>query len=388
VIVDMRARGALVAVLLLLVILLVLACSNGEEPVTGEPADDPGPTPAPEAAEPTPDPTPTPTPEPVIPPLTLDGIFPPRDIDALGLDPSRVRTLIATGDVIFARFVNVTVNRRGDDFLYPVREIAPITRDADLTVIQFEAPLFDGCPFLHEGFVPHCGRTGFIDAVLEMGADVATMENNHIGDFGPEGIQATIDLFERHGIEWVRSDRPAIVDVDGLKFGFLAYNGVGPRFDRDAIVAAIQDLRPQVDVLAVAFHWGREYVAVPMTAPGIAEDHPVEIGRMAIDAGADLIIGNHPHWVQAVEIYNGGFIAYAHGNLIYDQMWSYETRVSVIGRYTFYDDQLIGVEYIPTLSHDYAQAVPLEGAEAQAVLDGMRQASVELAEMLEQGILP
>ena len=83
--------------------------------------------------------------------------------------------------------------------------------------------------------------------------------------------------------------------------------------------------------------------------------------------------------MQAVEVYKGKFIAYAHGNFIFDQMWSYETRVGVIGKYTFYDDTLVGVEFTPTLIQDYAQPVPLEGAERQAVLDGMKAASEELA---------
>jgi poly-gamma-glutamate synthesis protein (capsule biosynthesis protein) len=145
------------------------------------------------------------------------------------------------------------------------------------------------------------------------------------------------------------------------------------------MLAEIKKLRPKVDVLAVAVHWGAEYVSIPTAVPPVADDNPVEIAHLAIDAGADLLIGNHPHWVQAVEVYKGKFIAYAHGNYIFDQMWSYETRVGVIGKYTFYDDTLVGVEFTPTLIQNYAQPVPLEGPERQAVLDGMKAASEELA---------
>ena len=88
----------------------------------------------------------------------------------------------------------------------------------------------------------------------------------------------------------------------------------------------------------MAYHWGAEYVSVPTVGAGIAEDDPVEIGHLAVDAGADFVIGNHPHWVQGVELYKGKYIAYAHGNFIFDQMWSYETRVGVVGKYTFYDE--------------------------------------------------
>lgn len=114
----------------------------------------------------------------------------------------------------------------------------------------------------------------------------------------------------------------------------------------------------------LAFHWGAEYVSVPQSAEGIAPDDPVEIAHLAVDAGADFIIGNHPHWVQAVELYRGKLIVYAHGNYIFDQMWSYETRVGVIGLYTFYDDKLVRVEFIPTIIEDYAQPRLLSAGEA------------------------
>jgi len=341
----------------------------------------PGPTSTP-APAPTSIPTPTPTPAFLdpdqVPPLTLDDIFPTRDLSALRLDPSRIRTLIATGDVIPARHTDVTIRSLGNDFLYPVAATKDIAAAADLTVINLEAPLIEGCPYHDSGLI-FCGQTGFTAALAAAGVDVVTLENNHIANYGLAGIAETEEALAAAGIDFADRDTAAVRDVRGLKFGFLAFNGVEDTIDRAAMTAQIQALRPRVDVLAVALHWGGEYVSLPQTSPGIAEDDPVEIAHLALDAGADLIIGNHPHWVQAVELYEGKFIAYAHGNFIFDQMWSYETRVGVIGRYTFYDDVLVGVEFIPTLIENYAQPVPMEGAEAQAVLDGMKGASEELA---------
>ena len=213
---------------------------------------------------------------------------------------------------------------------------------------------------------------------------MATLENNHISNYGPDGIAETETHLQAAGIRWADREAPAVVDVRGLKFGFLAFNGIGEIINREAMVARIQALRPQVDVLAVAYHWGKEYESLPQPYAGIADDDPVEIAHLAVDAGADLIIGNHPHWVQAVEMYKGKLIAYAHGNFIFDQMRDYETRVGVIGRYTFYDDVLVRVEFIPVLIENYAQPVPMLGADAQAVLDGMKAASLELAGRLAQ----
>ncbi len=324
---------------------------------------------------PTPRLTTSPTP---LPALTLADIFPPRDLSALKLDPSRVRTLIATGDVIPARYTDVTIRNLGDDFLYPVAATKEITSNGDLTVVNLEAPLVEGCPYHDSGLI-FCGRPGFVLALQAAGVDVATLENNHIANYGEDGVVETVGHLEAGGIRWADRDSPAIFAVRGLKFGFLAFNGVEYPLDREAMAAQIKALRPKVDVLVVAVHWGNEYVSLPQAVPPVANDDPVEIGHLAIDAGADLIIGNHPHWVQAVEVYKGKFIAYAHGNFIFDQMWSYETRVGVIGKYTFYDDALIGMEYIPTIIENYAQPRPLEGAERQAVLDGMEAASEELA---------
>jgi Bacterial capsule synthesis protein PGA_cap len=324
---------------------------------------------------PSPRPTTTATP---FPALTLAGIFPPRNLSALHLDPSRVRTIIATGDVIPARYVDVTIRNQGDDFLYPVAATKDVTSAADLTVINLEAPLIGDCPYHDEGLI-FCGRPGFVAALQAAGVDVVTLENNHIANHGEEAVQETIQHLEAGGMRWADRDSPAVIDVRGVKFGFLAYNGVEAPLDRDLMVAQIQALRPKVDVLAVAVHWGQEYVRIPTAVPPVANDNPVEIAHLAVDAGADLLIGNHPHWTQAVEIYKGKFIAYAHGNFIFDQMWSYETRVGVLGKYTFYDDQLVGVEFIPTIIENYAQPRLLEGEERQAALDEMEAASEQLA---------
>jgi hypothetical protein len=320
------------ALLTLIALLGAAAClGNGEQTA---------PTPTPVLLDPTPIPTPTPSPSPTpsptpgIEPLTLDGIFPPRDLGALDLDPSRIRTVIATGDVIPARYTDVTIRGLGDDFGYTVAATKDITSDADITVVNLEAPLVDFCPYHDSGFT-FCGRPGFVEALIEAGVDVVTLENNHITNYGPQGVAETQGHLVEAGLAWADRGGPAIIDVDDVTFGFVAFNGVGEAIDRAAMTKRISSLAKQVDVVAVAFHWGAEYVTLPATAPGVAPDDPIEIGRLAVDAGADLVIGNHPHWVQGVELYKDGFIAYGHGNFIFDQMWSYETRVGVIGKYTF-----------------------------------------------------
>ena len=363
------------------VVVLAVACGGGD----GEAPSSPTPQETALAIDsPTLEPTPTPPPFTApedVPTITLDDIFGPATDRGLRLNPARLRTLIATGDVIPARNVNNQIIAHGNDFFYPLSATADILRQADLTVINLEAPLVEGCPPSEEGFT-FCGQPGFAGALQEAGVDVATLENNHIDNSGPEGVAATKALLTDSGIDYADHYTLAVRDVRGLRFGFLAFNGVGGSFDRELVRRSIEGAAGQVDVLVVALHWGKEYVAIPQADPGIADDDPVEIAHLAVDAGADLVLGNHPHWLQGVEVYAGKLITYAHGNFIVDQMWSYETTIGVIGRYTFYDSELVDVQFVPVRIEDYARPVPLEGDEAQAVLDGMHQATLSLQELL------
>jgi poly-gamma-glutamate synthesis protein (capsule biosynthesis protein) len=317
---------------------------------------------------------------------SLDDIFlaPPAPIT--GRNAERIRTLIATGDVIPARNVDSRIRARGNDFLYPVAETAEVLREADLTLINLEAPLIEQCPHHPGDGFQFCGQAGFVEALVHAGVDVASLENNHIGNYGPMGTAETTALLHEHGIDHTDRGTLAVRDVRGQRFGFLAFNGVGEVIDRAEMVATISQAAGQVKVLVVSVHWGREYTAVPQAAPGLAPDDPVEIAHLAIDAGADLVIGNHPHWIQAVELYNGKLIAYAHGNFIFDQAWSLRTRQGVVGRYTFYDDRLVRVEYLPVQIEGAGQPRFLDGDAAQAVLDWMYEASQSLAQQIQDGL--
>ena len=98
------------------------------------------------------------------PPLTLDDVFPPRDLSALGLDESRLRVLVATGDVIPARSVDMRIRGRGNDFFYPLAKTADLLHSGDLTVVNLEAPLIRNCPPHDEG-MQFCGQPGFAAAL-------------------------------------------------------------------------------------------------------------------------------------------------------------------------------------------------------------------------------
>jgi len=369
-------RAALAAVLTL----LAAACAPGGQPApaAGQPTARPVGTPVP---------SPTPTP---VPQLTLNGLFHPSG--PAPADPAHVRTLLATGDTIPARLVDVEATHR-QDFLWPFRPTADYVKNADITFINLETPLLAGCPQRPTGMV-FCGDPRFVDGLTAIGTKVANLANNHVYA-GPD-TQQTAELLRQHGIPTAANlGPPVILDVRGLRFAFVGCNAVtgGPAVDRGALQAVIQHARSQADVVVVQFHWGKEYERQPMVAPGVAPDDPIELGHLAIDAGADLVIGNHPHWVQGVEVYKNHLITYAHGNYVFDQVNCYpsigsdyrtycsdDTRTSVIGTYTFVDTHLAVATWKPTFIDTSLQTQWADPARSAQVLKTMQDASLELAQ--------
>ena len=252
----------------------------------------------------TPTPSPTPaylTPD-LVPTLTLEQILsqaPATDLDSL--DPEQLRTIVITGDIIPARGVDAKVRQYGPAYPLAGEGITELLQSGDLTIINLEAPVLTNCPVHNEGFT-FCGQASFAQAMADAGIDIATIENNHIGNYGQAGITETISHLESAGIDYATSSRLSITNIRGLKVGTLAFTGVGGRFYPEVIKETVASARPQVDLLLVAFHWGKEYELVPTADPNIAPDDPRVIAQLTVEAGADFIIGNHPHWVQGVEL--------------------------------------------------------------------------------------
>lgn len=321
-------------------------------------------------------------------PLSIAGILSDKPPSLRGYDRHKLRTIIATGDVIPARSVNyhMTIYHNFD---YPFLKTAPYLRTGDITLIDLESPLVPNCPVTAYG-MSFCGDPQAVQGLTYASVDVACTANNHIGNYGSAGIQDTWGYLRDDGIKPCGLGLTAYVNVRGLRFAFLAYNAVGQRFDYAEARSEIHQARKHADVVIVEMHWGREYVAVPTTAPGIADDYPPTMAHFMINSGADLIIGNHPHHVQAIELYHGRLITYAHGNFVFDQMFSSRncpgsanfacsTREGVVGAYTFYGKKLVAVHYRPVLIFNYSQPRWTKPGQSHIIRQGMLKASRTLA---------
>jgi poly-gamma-glutamate capsule biosynthesis protein CapA/YwtB (metallophosphatase superfamily) len=317
-----------------------------------------------------------------LPTLSLQELFHPTYV--VPNDPAHVRTLVVTGDVIPARGVNFFASQR-HDFLWPFRPTAGFVKNADITYIDLEAPLFTGCPVSPASSFTFCGDPRFVNGFKLMGADVASLANNHLSNYGAEGIRLTDQLLQQNRIKTSGLGPVAVIDVRGIKFGFISFNGVGRAIDRVALKAGIKRARQLADIVVVQFHWGKEYERLPKADPGVpTPDDPVAIGHLSIDWGADLVIGNHPHWYQGVEVYRGKLITYSHGNFVFDQMWSEETREGIIGTYTFYGTKLVAASWRAVRSYDYGQPIFMNARDSATALQTMEAASDQLARRLHE----
>jgi poly-gamma-glutamate synthesis protein (capsule biosynthesis protein) len=208
-----------------------------------------------------------------------------------------------------------------------------------------------------------------IDGLKSSGFDVVSQANNHMYDWGPEALLDSLDRLHQAGIRTVGAGQnilaahyPLFVNVGELRIAFLAYVNIDPKgaaagvdragvawLDRTQVLADIRFARPLADLVLVCPHWGVEYALKPTR-------DQVNLAHQMIDAGADMIVGSHPHVVQPVETYKDHWIAYSLGNFVFDQK-DPATRRGLMLKATVRNKRIIDVTSIPIGINSRFQAV-------------------------------
>lgn len=276
-------------------------------------------------------------------------------------EQAKTTTLFFAGDIMLSRNVaNKLIEAR--DYTLPFGRTADIIRDADISFANLESPFLDKLPFAQQGLVFKADPQT-INGLLEAGFDVLATANNHAFDQGLAGVNFTIIHLKSRGIIPIGTGpdchEGAVFEKNGLKFGFLAYsyaayNDAGKQpsswvcdwKDMAKVALDIKTLKPKVDFLIVSTHTGTEYQRSP-------DDIDAQRARGAVDAGADLVVGHHPHWVQTIEQYRGKWIFYSLGNFVFDQMWSTDTREGLTLLATFKNQELSNIALHPVIIDDY-----------------------------------
>lgn len=225
-------------------------------------------------------------------------------------------TLLFAGDVMLSRSVDTLTQRAGTPN-HPWQLVADETRAADLFFINLEAPFAPAGPYDRDGLNFRV-RPAAVAGLTYAGVDAASLANNHIRDAGADNVQYTQTRLDEAGIAWVLPGHPSYVTKRGVRIGF-AGSSYTMGLDASQLRRDIRWLkRRRADLVVVTMHAGTEYVPRP--------NQPQQtFARAAIDSGADLVVGHHPHVPQTVERYRGRTIVYSLGNFIFDQFWSQAT---------------------------------------------------------------
>jgi poly-gamma-glutamate synthesis protein (capsule biosynthesis protein) len=327
-------------------------------------------------------------------------------------DPAESWTLVAGGDIMLDRGVAQTlkIKGKGADFPFdggtaeitgrckdcsPLGWDTPYTRrtgnagvvrdlveGADLAIANFENPAPDAFRYHTSGTV-FSADPKLIAGLADAGIDWVGIANNHIRDAGGLGILQTIANLKDHGIassgagkNLAAARKPAILSVGGVKVAFLAYDTIAKSYAAGTNRAGSAQMsaaalktdvaaarKAGADVVIVFPHWGTEYDPTPFGGQQ-------KLAHAAIDAGADLVIGNHAHWAGAMEVYDGSPIWYALGNFVFDQTWSEPTMEGVTLELTFHGSKLVQARMRPHIILDKAQPNFLDPAGSGKVVMG------------------
>ncbi|MGN7456100.1 CapA family protein [Paenibacillus pasadenensis] len=299
-----------------------------------------------------------------------------------GLVPKDAPTirLAFTGDILLAAKVAGLMESEGLD--YPFTGAAERLSKPDLTAGNLETPITSrGNPATGKQFV-FKGKPAYVKPLKDAGFDVVTLANNHTLDQGVEGLLDTIGHLDDAGLPHVgggRTDKeayaPVVLESGGVKVAYLGVSrvlpvvewkagptraGVAEAYDPARAEEAIRAARKQADLVVVMVHWGRERADQPV-------DHQRSLARAFIDAGADLIIGAHPHVLQGFELYKGKWIAYSLGNFIFTSNANSNTSETGVLDAVCAKDGRCGLQFHP-MKIAQSRPAPVSGEQLAAQL--------------------
>lgn len=235
------------------------------------------------------------------------------------------------GDMMFDRSIRVAMQEHGDDFVLSC--LADTLAKADLVVANLEGPITDN-PSVSVGSTPGGANnftftfpTSTAQLLKRHNVALVNLGNNHIMNFSRDGLLQTKRYLDEAGVKYFgdpdagESDRVARLEIRGIPFSFVNWSD-WTSDKTDHTVAQVREESEAGRVVVVYTHWGEEYIP--------ATERTKILARQFVDAGADIVIGSHPHVIQEHEEYNGTHIYYSLGNMIFDQYWNEDVRTGLM----------------------------------------------------------
>ncbi len=286
-------------------------------------------------------------------------------------DDGAVFSATMVGDIMPARHTQDATAKHGRG--HPFENVRPYLTASDYVTGNFESPVVVGEDYPEaDKFIHFASAPAAVRALREANFSTVTLANNHMMDYGEQGLADTLTTFQDEGVEVVGAGRDlqsaskilyqeyGDVTVATLGFtdayvaGFLAsgFRGGVLNAEPETFLPLVVEAAENADLVIVHVHWGVEYSSRP-------DPRQVQFGRAMIDAGANFVVGHHPHVLLPAEVYRNGVIFYSLGNFVFDQGWS-RTRESAMAGYRLYPDGRARVELVPLWIRD-AQPRPVTG---------------------------
>lgn len=237
--------------------------------------------------------------------------------------------ILFVGDMMFDRSMREVIDAQGIDFIFSC--VAETLRSADLVVANLEGPITPYKSLSVGSSVGGANNTTFTfapevaPALLRHNIQIVSFANNHSRDFGPDGVEQTKSILSGarvgyFGAPYEEEDYRKV--INGVPLSFIGYNQFGG--DETITFSRIQSAKADGYLPIVFSHWGNEYVP--------ASKQQQELAHRFIDAGAEMVVGAHPHVIQGSEEYNGKKIYYSLGNFIFDQYFEEAVRNGLLLR--------------------------------------------------------
>ncbi|HWR59479.1 MAG TPA: CapA family protein [Thermodesulfovibrionales bacterium] len=254
---------------------------------------------------------------------------------------------VAAGDVLLDRGIRRAIESNGPN--WPLRNVFGLIQISDLAMFNLESSLSsEWRP--GTGKYRFMGKSEFLSGLSKAGFNVAVVANNHTCDFGPEGFKETLSALDGASMQYAGlTGRPLVIEKKGVRVAILAYtdvlNATPSPCDRVALAepssvkADVGSVRDLVDVVIVSFHWGRELETKP-------DERQRALAHAAVDSGATLVIGHHPHVLQEMERYKDGLIIYSLGNFLFDNRMKEQSKAALF-KCTIEKGRIISPHFIP-----------------------------------------
>lgn len=298
-------------------------------------------------------------------------------------------TVSMVGDCTLGTDVNFDQSTSFDAFYqmkndpgYFFQNVKDIFTADDLTVANMEGTLTTSNDRQQKTFA-FKGDPSYTEILTRGGVEATNLANNHSHDYGDQSYEDTIQYLEAAGITTFGYDRTAVMDVKGIKVGLIGIYELKDGLGRQQqVIDTIQEVKDQgAQVIIVSFHWGTEKSNIP-------DDIQKTLAHLAIDQGADLVVGHHPHVLQGIEKYQGKNIVYSLGNFCFGGNKNPSDKDTMIFQQTFTvengelveDDvtNIIPCSLSSESGYNNYQPMVLEGSEKERVLQKIEEFSAAL----------